>query len=152
MLLGGEHRIDVRSMQVEDREMAVEQEVIVPETGQNQVSTNVPVKRKAGRPRYEERRFNDLPFETMSLADQIKLVSQRLSWFKSHAGSHQEFIELSRHLDELRSKLKPRHARSQNGYNNQTIQRYDRAKRMNEILEQRRKADGDGTTESGPVS
>lgn len=74
-------------------------------------------KRQAGRPRIN---FDELPDHTMSLVEQIKMVSKRI---RRPNIPHKEFMELSRHLNELRSQTKSRHSRSQNGVNIQAIQR-----------------------------
>lgn len=74
-------------------------------------------KRQPGRPRIS---YEDLPDNTMSLVEQIKLVSKRL---RRASMPHKEFMELSRLLNELRSQMKSRHPRSQNGINIQELQR-----------------------------
>jgi hypothetical protein len=74
-------------------------------------------KRQPGRPRTS---YDDLPDHTMSLVEQVKLISKRMR--RSNI-PHKEFMELSRHLNELRSQTKLRHLRSQNGVNIQEIQR-----------------------------
>jgi hypothetical protein len=74
-------------------------------------------KRQSGRPRIS---FDELPDHTMSLVEQIRMVSKRI---RRPNIPHKEYMELNRLLNELRSQTKLRHLRSQNGVNIQEIQR-----------------------------
>ena len=87
---------------------------------------------------------------TMGLVDQIRLESQWVVMLHSRAalykGTHQGFLDLSqqilehsRHLDELRSKLKPRQSRSPNGINIERIKRAERAEKLNKAREAERR-------------
>jgi hypothetical protein len=132
--------------------MAVEQETVVP---------GIEVKR--GRPRNADK-LAEHPLRSMSLVDQIRIESQWLDMLHSRAkafvGTHQGFLSLSqsilehsRHLDELRSKLKPRQPRSANGTNYEKIRRAERAEKLNRArAAERSKDNGDGTRESESVS
>lgn len=120
------------------------------------------IKRHIGRPSNQERLAAE-SFQTISLADQIKIESR---WVKmldkrmqAYNGTHQGFLDLaaqaldhSRHLDELRSKLKPRHPRSANGINIERIRRVERAEKLNRARAERSKDNGNGTREGGSLN
>lgn len=134
--------------------MAVEQEAVVSgkiDSGHSSNEENVRSEQgrdvvrseveHRGRPRNEDLLARH-SFKTMSLIDQIRLESQWIEMLHARAdnykGAHQGFLDLSqqildhsRHLDELRSKIKPRQPRSVNGINHERIRRAERAEKLN---------------------
>lgn len=106
-----------------------------------------------GRRPFGEDRFVGLPKRAMSLQQQIQMVSQRLSWYMTHAGSHVEFMQLNRLLEDLRAKLPPRKPRSKNGMGDiRDIQRAERTERLLAAKRRQENAGRDNGPETGSGS